>query len=309
MKKTITLMCVVTLALTACTGSATPATDEATLEDLTLVQPTEPQIPQEETQESEREEEVAEEDPWLSHFSEYATINAFQFNWESVSGYICNILTERVWTEQYEEELGATYDEAVSRLILAQQSSSTCEEFDAMVCEVALAYLSVLSSTEFEWGERENVTFVRSQEHSRGEVWYRANNPVFLEMLHYYDITQEEFVREHERRLREYSALDDPDTLEFVSHMIFPIEHIDILFSGDDAAIKRAALVPWAIMVEDEVYSAQWLIDHTPEDWAEAGLTLAEIEKSFEIFNVLLGDYEVSAFESDLEVFEREYQS
>jgi hypothetical protein len=308
MKKTIALLGVVALALTACAENLTPATDETTTESSAISPSTgETQIDPETAVEETGDTDV--EDVWLNLFAEHATINAFQFSWASMTGYIENILLERAWNENYRARFGVTCEEAMNKFRLTQQRVTSESEFYATACEVVLAYVDVLEAISSEVNEMINdFTFVRSREHPRGEAWALANEPVFIEMLHHYAITKEEFMREHELLLKRNAEIEDRGVAEFVGHMVFPIEHVDTLFSGDITAIMEAALNPWAIMVEDEVYSAQWLIDHTPDDWADAGLLLEEIEESFEIFSVVLDDAEVAEFEADMEVFEREHR-
>jgi len=53
---------------------------------------------------------------------------------------------------------------------------------------------------------------------------------------------------------------------------------------------------------------AQWLLAHEPEDWAEAGIELPQLESVFEILEEALGDnYIMNTFEENIATFEMEY--
>jgi hypothetical protein len=311
-----TLICSITLTLAACAEQTaldpqTPSTESRSVAESSATM-TQPQF-----QTTQPDDEVSIEARLREHANrqcfyfdtEWMLDFSFHDDWLNVTThYFGNILLERAWNERYQEKLGATFEEAIGEFFNQRErfENAPMEEWTHTVeCDVFQAYRN-LRSDESILGEFSDM---RQQLAHRANAWARENDPAFIQLLRYFSITKEEFLREHERRLTELAWLEarEPDWNAIFAVGFFPTEYVDVLFSGDDTAIKRASLNPWSIMVEDRVYSAQWLIDHSPEDWAAEGIPPSEVSRVFEVFRVVLDDEQSATFAAELDVFRREY--
>jgi hypothetical protein len=238
-------------------------------------------------------------------------LSVFNERWNFVS-FIGSILHERIWALEHEEKLGMTYCEvSIERSeyawslnreeegILPLPRTKAIETFEEF-------FLIPSASSEFSETYVERFLNGNSWEYFSELEIAIMELELNLETLRYFNISRQEFERENNREIWRLSRLREHEPTRPWLISVFAPEEIDILFSGDTTEIMRTALNPWSIMVEDKVYSAQWLIDHTPEDWAAAGIMPEEVQERFEIFSVALDETEVSAFEADLEVFRQE---
>jgi hypothetical protein len=306
MKKTISLLLITALALTlaACAEDINTDPSRVSLEKTvasvrsenprtvaTTPAPTTPTVA-----------ELDELEQWNS-FGDYMLTYAAQFRWLSTALYADGVMHERAWNERYKTVFEMTFEEAMQAFNAKFDSFEyvTTEVWNSIDCEIFHAYAEITHEQPV-WGWRVNNLNEPTQ--------VRVNQPEFLEILRYFNVTQDEFQREHERRLMQNARIETLDTdpnNRATKVDIFPTEQIDILFSGDITAIKRAALNPWSIMVEDRVYSAQWLIDNTPEQWAAEGIPADVIESRREAFYAVLDESQFAEFAAELDVFSREY--
>jgi hypothetical protein len=324
MKKTVILLITAALLVTACNEQDT---NQQPTPEMTQTRETEPPQTRPALTETHETEPPPTEQPrfesrlpvnervfsdrqcWY-YGTEYMLLYAFPDGWLNVTNYYEGVLLERAWDERYRDKLGATFDEAYDEFYhhFTRLASIPMDEWvDTIECEIFQAYRSLRSDELF----LNEFWDMRDRGNSWVKTWENANNPVFLELLYHFNVTKEEFRREYERVLRNLAYLEiiDPDYDWAWSLVIFPIEHIDVLFSGDDTAIKRAALNPWSIMVEDRVYPAQWLMDNSPADWAEAGIELNDAQRMLDVLSNadVLATNEIAEFEAELDVFRREY--
>lgn len=71
-------------------------------------------------------------------------------------------------------------------------------------------------------------------------------------------------------------------TLSELQDMLgFSLEEIDILYSGDQAAINRAFCGPYGVFNETDgqIYGLKWLASHSAEDYVKAGLPLEQVNE------------------------------
>ena len=71
-------------------------------------------------------------------------------------------------------------------------------------------------------------------------------------------------------------------TLSELQDMLgFSLEEIDILYSGDQAAINRAFCGPHGVFNEadGQIYGLKWLASHSAEDYVKAGLPLEQVNE------------------------------
>ena len=71
-------------------------------------------------------------------------------------------------------------------------------------------------------------------------------------------------------------------TLSELQDMLgFSLEEIDILYSGDQAAINRAFCGPYGVFNEadGQIYGLKWLASHSAEDYVKAGLPLEQVNE------------------------------
>jgi hypothetical protein len=223
-----------------------------------------------------------------------ATVSAFRGSWCTV-WQANSVLQERAWAAEYEERLAMTFDEVFSEWFLDTSFDYVCL-FSDDLGESLNAYREVQRATRC----AEDLFF----ESAHWDVWTHANQPVFIELIHRFNITEDEFIRANNRAHR----LHPQPVRNHLNHSnVFLPEEIDLLFSGDTVAIMQAALNPWSIMVEDRVYSAQWLLDNPPDVWVAEGISEREVSRVFDVFRVALDDEQVVSFETELDVFRREH--
>ena len=271
---------------------------------------------------------------WFRENEQLAFEGHFDPRWASALGdYPRSIILERLWKSEYEETHGVTFHEAWLEHLyaraenrinnrnsltgeavfteIAQIFESFLPQYAPTTNESALAIDSMQEMhTELVWGDA-----LRSGERLTESERAIRDISASIKLIKQFSFTQEEFSRAYERDLIEQSFwsvvnvryLGGTVNENFVppSENILFSHEINLLFSDDTLAIKRAALNPWAIMVGDVVYSAQWLIDHSPEDWAAADIPPEAIESAFEVFRVALSEYQISKFEAKLEEFKR----
>jgi hypothetical protein len=321
MKKTIALMCATALIITACAENTSPLTpnEVPTNTSATVTTQTTTTVsnglqeltpataersilrPLQSMRSLSGESDVfvgelaSDEMERWNGFHDYMGTYVAQFRWLSTTLYAEGIMRERAWNERYRTVFEMTFEEAIQAFnvqIDCPSYDGSQEAWDAVECEVFRAYVQT--------GEEQPVLGWRLNNPNE------PNNPEFLEILRYFNVTQDEFQREHERRVEGLSRIEISER-QFFEDLIFPIEHIDVLFSDNTLAIMRAALNPWSIMVGDRVFSTQWLLDHSPEEWAVKDVPAEAIALTFEVFRTVLDASQEAAFAAELDVFRREY--
>jgi hypothetical protein len=241
----------------------------------------------------------------------------FEHKWVNTEQIIVDVILERIWANEYEENYGVTYND-VSVQHLAASAALDGISSSELYGDGIRTYAELrnhLSLRDF-WTFSNELIWGNDAMPNEG-VYVRALMSTF-ELFQRYSITRDEFVRANNRSIEagvfwgNYNVRQGlylPHELSCPRETHFTPEEIDLLFSGDTTAIMRAALNPWSIMVEDRVYSAQWLLDHSPEEWAAEGIPASEVTRAFDVFRVVLDDSQVSTFEDSLDVFRREYSS
>lgn len=314
----LALVCVLMVTLSACSESGIAPLDEETSGDVTTQTI-------EETEESTTEPEPAtsndETQPLIEErLHEGDLNNCYNNKWRGVNSRAFDVVFEREWKDKYETKYGVSYCEVALLQVAAYAENtengllSNPEDFSGSVrAYVELTSLDSPLTLMFSDYEHE---LIWNRVHSGEITWDELNQDTwFVEAIRHFSVTRDEFVRVLNRNLDNdlfwynyeiSSGRTQPEEMTYPTISFTP-EEIDILFSGDDMAIKQAALTPWSIMVEGDVYSAQWLIDHDPDDWEDAGITPEEVEESFEIFQVVLEPDEVKTFERDLKEFRRNH--
>lgn len=114
--------------------------------------------------------------------------------------------------------------------------------------------------------------FMRKEDKQKVHDWpqgYRINSngelqgsrPVYEDnvynFIHELGISKEDFLR--------YNALSEP--------FRYTEEEVALLYSGDEAKVKEYFCADTAIFAGGEVYNAEWIARHTPEDYKHAGIT------------------------------------
>ncbi len=76
---------------------------------------------------------------------------------------------------------------------------------------------------------------------------------------------------------------------------IFTEEQIEAMFLGDQKLINRAFINEGAILIDDEIYSADWIVNHSVDDYKKVGITEEVLNKYLEkIINTPLKEnYEI----------------
>lgn len=87
----------------------------------------------------------------------------------------------------------------------------------------------------------------------------------FLSFIEEFDIPKEKFVEVN--NTPPYPVLTD--------------EQIEALYSKDPKLLADTFANPHAIRVGDEIYTAKWVVEHTVEEIAEAGITLEELTAKY----------------------------
>lgn len=64
----------------------------------------------------------------------------------------------------------------------------------------------------------------------------------------------------------------------------FSDEEIDLILSGDDAAVAEHFGADTAIIKGSDIYSLKWIYYHSPKDYAAAGITGTELEAALPMF-------------------------
>ncbi|MCL2754474.1 MAG: hypothetical protein FWD35_02000, partial [Oscillospiraceae bacterium] len=120
-------------------------------------------------------------------FSDYMNTYVAQFRWLSTTLYAEGIMHERAWNEQYKNVFDMTYEEAIQAYNTKFDSFEyvTTEVWNSIDCEIFHAYAEITHGQPV-WGWRLNSS-------------NEPNRPEFLEVLRHFNVTQDEFQREHER--------------------------------------------------------------------------------------------------------------
>jgi hypothetical protein len=238
------------------------------------------------------------------------TIDPRNVNFESTLGSqwllyspVCFVLGERMWNETHGEITNITYGEVFLRWLKINHGFEICENVKAYEnMRTSPRYTEIHDIIRDIMFESE---FTAIDNHTREVV-------INLELLRHFSITHDEFARANNSLIEQKEILNElsvnsgllrPDEISCPYNWHLTPDEIDLLFSNDITAIKRAALNPWSIMVEDRVYSAQWLLDHSPQEWAAEGIPESAISRAFEIFRVVLNDEQAAVFEGELTVF------
>ena len=279
-----TLFCIFVLTLSACRKKE----EDVPPPDIDTVRSTVTSTPKETTSAKSADSTAETSDTVMSAESETQTTtkkptvlmpgdtddfdNPFADNWLNVSFLCEDVVFERRWQEKYQEQFGMTYDEIVDetrQYNTPELWDKNKEENEGMKAflEVQSDYWTMLD--EFYNKESETI--------------------IFRDVVLYFDVSKEEFVRAN-KRAREYQKLTDED--------------IEVLFFGNGLEIQEKALNDWTILTEGEIYSAKWVMNHDPSDYARAGLTPEIVKEKLKFYAELeLGDSVRDAFSEKLSEF------
>ena len=168
------------------------------------------------------------------------------------------ILSEREWKENCEAKYNMTWDEAYA------ERSSKFPEIEK------IEHLKVFEEVMKKVDEKLDKDYMEESSFNSPDLYWLINK---------YNITKEEFVRFNDKdKERLANAKENhPDTNWHDD--TFTDQEINTLFSKDVRAVKAMALNDYALMVGDKVFSAQWLLDHSVEDYQKEGISLALVKE------------------------------
>lgn len=111
----------------------------------------------------------------------------------------------------------------------------------------------------------------------------RQKNFTILEFIEYFKIPKDVFTELVRPELTpEFCESFAPElTLSEIQDMLgYSFSEIDALYSGDQEQINRAFCGPLAFVndADGEIYSIDWLVEHTPQEYIDAQLPLDQVQ-------------------------------
>lgn len=95
-----------------------------------------------------------------------------------------------------------------------------------------------------------------------------------------FNISKEDFIKINDTRVMGYGK--------------FTSEQIDILYSGNQVAIDKEFVSEYAIFANNNIYTLEWLVNHSTDDYKANSITPEQIKSLIENMKGVYQDYNVT---------------